>query len=471
MDRRELLKTTLASGTLLPLSSTANMVEETKVDQISLTSHTDGAKILRGGPLINMERAYRVMAEDNLDGLIVTQPMNFYHFTGYYDHFAIRINAPSSFTLLARNKKHPLSVVMNQFIYYYSVTDSNFDWPFEVYLYTGWDGKIDGTDSTANRFHQEPPARPPFVFSDKKEKPESDIETNRLSKLNEVLESIPASADAEWALIKAARNIGLDKGRIGIDHPVIAQIFESGGLGASMVDADHSLRRIRMIKSPREIELMRIAAQINSEAALTAIKAVRAGATHKELRAMFFSECAKRGNVPVFLQIDTVTSEIFETELKDGAAFSIDGVSQAFHYTGDYGRTVFVGEPSRSMKKATDAIAIGWDAVREKLKPGLRYSEIRATGREAIKKAGYDFAVAVTPHSVGLCHTDEPGKNGPGAYWTKDDLVLEENMIISVDMPVLHTGIGGSAHLEDLTLITKDGSEQINDIGDRIVVV
>jgi Xaa-Pro aminopeptidase len=49
--------------------------------------------------------------------------------------------------------------------------------------------------------------------------------------------------------------------------------------------------------------------------------------------------------------------------------------------------------------------------------------------------------------------------------------VLEENMIISVDMPVLHTGIGGSAHLEDLTLITKDGGEQINNIGDRIVII
>ena len=44
-------------------------------------------------------------------------------------------------------------------------------------------------------------------------------------------------------------------------------------------------------------------------------------------------------------------------------------------------------------------------------------------------------------------------------------------MIISVDMPVLNTGIGGSAHLEDLTLITKDGNEQINDIGERIIVV
>ena len=171
------------------------------------------------------------------------------------------------------------------------------------------------------------------------------------------------------------------------------------------------------------------------------------------------------------MQIDTANSEIYDAELKEGAAFSIDAVSQAFHYTGDYGRTIFIGEPDHSMKKATEAIAIGWDAVREILKPGVRYSEIRSIGREAIKKAGYDFGVAVTPHSVGLSHTDEPGRDGPGAFWIKDDLILEENMIISVDMPVLNTGIGGSAHLEDLTLITKDGNEQINDIGERIIVV
>jgi Xaa-Pro aminopeptidase len=88
-----------------------------------------------------------------------------------------------------------------------------------------------------------------------------------------------------------------------------------------------------------------------------------------------------------------------------------------------------------------------------------------------MKKSGYNFSVAVTPHSIGLSHTDEPGKNGPGSFWQKDDLILQENMIISVDLPVLNTGIGGTAHLEDLTLITNDGGEQINDIGNRIIVL
>jgi Xaa-Pro aminopeptidase len=54
---------------------------------------------------------------------------------------------------------------------------------------------------------------------------------------------------------------------------------------------------------------------------------------------------------------------------------------------------------------------------------------------------------------VGLQHTDAPGLG---------DVVLEPGMVISVDCPVMQTGIGGSTHLEDLTLITANGSEPIH---------
>tara|TARA_B110000438_G_scaffold145770_1_gene140335 strand:+ start:6505 stop:7914 length:1410 start_codon:yes stop_codon:yes gene_type:complete len=469
MKRRDLLKTTLAGGALLPIS--VDSVAQKKPKTGSLKNHQRGAEILRDGPLINLERAYKVMAEEGLDGLIVTQPINFYYFTGYHDHLAVRHDAPSSFALITRDEKQPISIIMNQFIYYFCVADSNFKWPSDVYLFTGWDKKILGSADELKESNKEPRPSPPFVFQDKKQTPQGYVEKNRLEQLDIALENIPESADAGWALIKAIRNNGLEKSKIGIDHPVIKKVISSSGLNISTIDGDHAIRKIRLIKTSREVELMRITAENNAIASLNAVREVRAGANHFELKSLFFSESAKLGNMPLLMQIDTVNSEIFNAEFKDGDAFAIDSVSQCFHYTGDYGRTIFLGEPSRSMKTATDAIAVGWDAVREKLKPGLRYSEIRAIGRDAIKKSGYNFNVAVTPHSVGLSHTDEPGRDGPGSYWVKDDLVLEENMIISVDMPVLHTGIGGSAHLEDLTLITKDGSEQINDIGDRIVIV
>jgi Xaa-Pro aminopeptidase len=468
VTRREILQSSAAAAAaaIAPAADASEPAEKSLLE-----AHSRGAEMLRHGPLMNMERAYKIMAEEQLDGLIVAMPTNLYHLTGYLDHVAVRHDAPAAFALLARDERQAPSIVMSQFLYYYSFVDGHYDYPLNPYLFTGWDGKIEAGKSGPDLSGEAPTASPPFVFNDKGEFPQRDLEVYRVHALNGALAKQSASANAEWALIKAVRDMGLHKGRIAVDHPVIAGIYESAGFGASMVDADHAIRRIRTIKSPTEIKLMRIAAQINADAALAAVKQVRAGATHKELRASFFAEASRRGNVPLFLQIDTVTSEIYDTELKDGEAFAIDAVSLGFHYFGDYGRTVFVGEPSRSMKRATEAISFGWDAVREALKPGLRYSEIHALGREAMKKGGFDFDVAVAPHSVGLAHSDDPGRGGPGAYWVKGDTMLEENMVISVDMPIRHSGVGGSAHLEDLTLITRDGGVQINDIGDRIIMV
>jgi Xaa-Pro aminopeptidase len=467
MKRRDLLKTSLAGGSLLPFVSNAKSPQE-KSDNL-LKNYLKGTEILRQGPLINFEQAYRVMHEEELDGLIVSDPVNLYYFTGYYDHLGFRFNAPTAFALLSKDEKKPLSIVMNQFIYYFSVTDSNFNWDIDTYLFTGWDKKIgENKDSSMIK---EPQASPSLIWKNHGEHPVDEIELNRLGKLNDVIKDIPESVDVQWALTKAIKNLELDSGCIGIDHSVIKNIIENSRMKSITLDADHALRKIRIIKSFREIELMKIAAQSNAEAALAAVKQVKMGATYHDLKSVYFRECSMRGNIPYLLQMNTVNSEVFNREFKDGDAFMIDAVSQGFHYTGDYGRTIFIGEPKKSMINATKAIAIGWDAVREKLKPGLRYSEIRKIGRDAIKKAGFDYGCPVTPHSVGLFHTDEPGKGGAGAYWEKDDLILQENMIISVDMPVLNTGIGGSAHLEDLTLITKDGGEQINDIGNRTIIV
>ena len=46
-----------------------------------------------------------------------------------------------------------------------------------------------------------------------------------------------------------------------------------------------------------------------------------------------------------------------------------------------------------------------------------------------------------------------------------------ENMVLSVDMPILNSGLGGTAHLEDLVLIGKDGPELLNSSDDRLIVV
>ena len=419
-----------------------------------------GAALLRAGPLMNLERAYQVMAEDGLDGLILCHPTNVFHLTGYTDHVALMHDTPSAFVLLARDPRQAPGLVMSQFLYYYSFADTGIDFPLQTFLFTGWDSQL-----------QPGQASPPFTFGDTGQAPLRRFERRRIEVNSAGLARAALSNGAGVALSRAARAMGLDRGRVGHDSMVVPAMCAAEGLNAVLVPADRSLRRVRMIKSAREISMMRLAAKANADAALAAVKSVRAGANHAELRAAFVSECARRGATAQMMQIDTILAETSGESLQDGSAFAIDCLSHGLHYFGDFGRTVFVGEPTRTMKRATDAISLGWDAVREQLRPGLRYSDIKRIGTEALRKAGYQLDVAFTCHSVGLSHTDEPGRGVSGGYWVKDDILLQENMILSVDLPVRQAGMGGSAHLEDLTLITRTGGEQINDTAQRTITI
>lgn len=156
------------------------------------------------------------------------------------------------------------------------------------------------------------------------------------------------------------------------------------------------------------------------------------------------------------------SSEAYDEPLRDGSAFLIDCVSHLRNFHGDYGRTVFVGEPTKRMRACTNAMSTVWTAMQPLIRPGLRFSEIRQMGASLLAQFGLDAPVVFSPHSVGLAHTDQPRSAlGGGPV----DLTVEENMILSIDCPLFETGAGGTAHLEDLVRITPQGAVPIHDTG------
>ncbi len=168
--------------------------------------------------------------------------------------------------------------------------------------------------------------------------------------------------------------------------------------------------------------------------------------------------------------IGGTSSEALDQPLVDGSSVSIDCVSTCRYYHGDFGRTIFIGEPPVAVRKAADAVSVAWNEIREQLRPGMRFADIARIGREALKKQGADLTVSFTPHSVGLFHTDHP-QPSLIAPRTTDDLMLEENMILSVDCPVFLAGMGGTVHLEDLMWIRGGGAEPIHSVPPPVIVV
>jgi len=257
---------------------------------------------------------------------------------------------------------------------------------------------------------------------------------------------------------------------VAIDNPEIRKILEKTGLNLRIVDGTRLVKKIRLQKTTAELELVRHAVTANANAARAAAKSVREGATLQDLRGEFTRACAERLNIPVYMAIDFIIPELIEGEIKNGRSFMIDCVSQFQGYHGDFGRTVCVGEPTKEMQSIIDALSHVWDRIMPILKAGTKYSDIYALSTKLFAETGVDAGFAVNPHSVGLQHTDEPSRTDFG-QWSKDDIELVENMVLSVDMPVLDNGLGGSAHLEDLVLIGKDGPELLNTSDDRFIVV
>ena len=466
-DRRDLLRGGLATAAMTLTGSAGASTEERamKAHESFRKTFTQGGALLQGGPLFNRERAEKVLQEESLAGLIVADPTNVFHLTGYWPQLGKMGFAASSLALLSADPKKPVALVIPQFLYYYVYADAMFSGGVEPYVYT-----YRAVNATAILEQDgEPAAGDLRVYRDKGAVPMGTVEKNRRAAVEAAAARNGISAEREWAMVKAARALDMT-GRIGVDHMAVMAMLESSPLSVTAVPADNTLRRIRLVKSPREIELMRLASQANAEAALAAAATVREGATTQELRAAFFAEAASRGNGGVFMAIDRMISEVVDFEFKEGSAFFVDCVSQGWHYHGDFARTIFVGEPANMMRQATRAMQIGWEAVREQLRPGLRYSEIPPIGHQAVRAAGLDFDIPFSPHSVGLTHTDEPGRAGR-PYWVKDDLTLEPGMIISVDCPVLNAGMGGSAHMEDLSLITADGAEAIHSVTEPVIIV
>jgi Xaa-Pro aminopeptidase len=429
------------------------------------------APLLADAPLMNVERAQKVMAEAKLDGLVVGEALNVYHMTNAWPRPAEMGHPIGTWAILSARAPDKPVLVVPSFIYYYTMADLGIRFP-DVWMYSAPTdlGAYAALGNGVLAADAKLDAAPSRMLRDVKLAPLGEKEEMRRAAFEAARAAHGLAASGEVALVKALRHLGLDKGRVATDHASIDATLTRAGFTASLVPADNTLRKIRLIKSPTEIELMKRAARNNQAAAYAAVAAVKAGANAREFRAAYFAEAARRGGRGVFMVLDRSGQDQVSFDFKPGQAFAFDAVSEHARYHGDFSRTVYIGEPSAAMKKVSQGTILAWDTIRTSLKPGMRYSEIQALGRETLKKNGYDLTISFTPHSIGLMHTDEPAKEGQPLY-VKDDLVLEPNMVLSVDCPLMDAGYGGSSHLEDLTLITKDGGVPINDTGNNVLVV
>ncbi|MFK7913965.1 MAG: M24 family metallopeptidase [Pseudomonadales bacterium] len=420
-------------------------------------------------PLLNKARAVAEMEAAGVDLLFCSDPVNVLYLTNYQIVSNLLGMDGLAYASFSPSGDFRPALLTGKFSYYLASGDYRmvpthvnlklFTTPAEPDLYATL------ADPTALAAA---PASAGYITPTFDRAPARDYESSRRESIAAATAEVAASAEA--LMLRELLATPLPNKTVAVDDPRLIPWLQKSGLDLNFIDGERLLRRIRLQKTPAELAYARYAAAANAAAGLEAAQTVRAGATFRELQQEFARQAGTRMTRPVYILIDGVITPLAEHDFRPGRTFMIDCVSTFEGYHGDYGRTVCVGEPDRAMQQVVDALSYVWDRVLPELKAGVQYSDIWALGQKLFAQTKVDAGLVMGPHAVGLHHTDEPGATD-FAPFSKENLTLQENMVLSVDMPVLGSGLGGTAHLEDLVLIGKDGPELLNPTSDRFIVV
>jgi Xaa-Pro aminopeptidase len=436
MQRRTFLKASAAGG--LATSIPATELAKSAVAPMPVN------------PGIDRARARFVLKQAGLDAIVLGRPENIFYATGNWPLLPRLGISDQSFAIIPADERAPITYVSPQFGFYYAAADSGLAAGVVPHLVTGPDGEK---------------AAEAFFFADIPGVPITAREKQRRTKTRM---AAPFFVESAAAVAQALAKAGISGGRLGYDSLEAKLMLNAGASAAQCVGAVDTIKRLRVIKTALEIELMKTASRANVMAANQAATAMRGLGTIKNLRNHFNSAASRLGNKPGFMVINGAVDEAYDEEFVEGTSVLIDCVSTFQGYHGDYGRTIFLGEPRSIMAVKVQVISSAWNELRDALKPGLRFSEVRDAGAAIVKKMGHQLNVPFNPHCVGLAHTEQPQLDSKGA---PVDTVLEPGMIISVDCPLMESSEFGTAHLEDLTLITSDGHAPIHDIGNNCMIV
>ncbi len=274
----------------------------------------------------------------------------------------------------------------------------------------------------------------------------------------EIIET-KSSTDTRWLeLLKKYKKVAFETSISYKDYKKIQE-----GLGDNSVATDNVIEKLRMIKEPQEIELLKETAQISTKVFAEIKNYITEGLTEREIA----------NQIVFLLKANGCTKEAFDTiavagenaalphgtpsdrQLARGDMLTLDYGGFYRGYAGDMTRTVVIGEANPKLKdyyaKLLEAQELGVSLVKD----GVMAKDIDKAVRDILINYGLaQYFVHSTGHGLGLEVHELPSIS------YKSDLILQENMVITIEPGIYIKGWGG-IRIEDTVIVKSDSCEVI----------
>lgn len=237
--------------------------------------------------------------------------------------------------------------------------------------------------------------------------------------------------------------------------------------------SDVNIDDLRNVKDEKEIKNIEKACEIASKCYKHIINFVKVGMKEKEIENELISymkslgaskesfativASGKRGALP-----HGVASN---KRVKKGEFITLDYGCIYNGYCSDITRTFSLGEASKELKKIYKIVKEAQSLAINGVKEGIRASEIDKLARDYITSKGYGrYFTHSTGHGLGIEVHD------PIAVSTSSKIILEENMVITIEPGIYIDGLGG-VRIEDDVLVTKDGYKILTKASKKLITI
>ncbi len=266
-------------------------------------------------------------------------------------------------------------------------------------------------------------------------------------------------------LERGARRVGLEYASVPI---ALRERLERSGLTTGDVSAD--VIRMRLIKEPAEIDLMRQAAALARIGVMATLEAAAPGQSQLSIESIGTNailEAAPQVTPEATINLLHFTTSGPETSLPHlitttrrlnspdlaihSRQVSVDGERAELE------RTFAIGGMDDETRRVFDAAEEAQLAAIAAIRPGVPMRDVDAAARKVIQDAGYgEYSIHRTGHGLGI-----EAHEAPYVRWDVDD-PMEAGMVVSIEPGIYVPGLRGARH-SDTVVVTPDGHEVITD--------
>lgn len=281
-----------------------------------------------------------------------------------------------------------------------------------------------------------------------------------------------SSTDAVKLAVEHIRKIASPSSAIGIEKSFLpmdgGQLLYDDLANHKIVEATFPLERMRLIKRPEELELLRESSERVVKSMAAVFKHCRPGMTKNDLvrqlrreevdRDLTFEYCLITGGK----DLNRAPSD---QKLQNGDIMSLDSGGNYHGYIGDLCRMGILGEPDAELVDLLGLIEHVQMEARKPIKAGARGGDIFTVADAIVDKSPHKPYLEFLAHGMGLVSHEGPRLTSTGAvpYHGYDaDRPLEPGMVISIETTIKHPS-RGFIKLEDTVAVTASGHEGFGD--------